>query len=168
MHGLRGVTMSRIAAEAGIGRATLYKYFPDVQSILTAWHQEQVSRHLAVLQSTKSGRGTAHQRLRKVLETFAFMTRHAAEQSGVTDLVLASLHSPDELSEPEAQLRELLKELIDEGVVEGDLRDDVPSDELALYCLNVAVSARHASSQAAVDRLITVTMAGLTSPGRSG
>src|SRR5207245_866718 len=29
-QGLRAVTMSQIADEAGIGRATLYKYFPDV------------------------------------------------------------------------------------------------------------------------------------------
>ena len=29
-HGLTSVTMSQIAAEVGIGRATLYKYFPDV------------------------------------------------------------------------------------------------------------------------------------------
>jgi AcrR family transcriptional regulator len=32
--GLLSVTMSRIAEEAGIGRATLYKYFPDVEAIL--------------------------------------------------------------------------------------------------------------------------------------
>jgi AcrR family transcriptional regulator len=37
-QGLRGVTMSRIAEDSGIGRATLYKYFPDVESILAAWH----------------------------------------------------------------------------------------------------------------------------------
>ncbi|WBO61737.1 helix-turn-helix domain-containing protein [Streptomyces camelliae] len=35
-HGLARVTMSHIAKEAGIGRATLYTYFPDVQSILIA------------------------------------------------------------------------------------------------------------------------------------
>ncbi len=29
-HGLTGVTMSQIAKESGIGRATLYKYFPDI------------------------------------------------------------------------------------------------------------------------------------------
>ena len=29
-HGLLSVTMSQIAEETGIGRATLYKYFPDV------------------------------------------------------------------------------------------------------------------------------------------
>ena len=33
-HGLRSVTMSQIAEEAGIGRATLYKYFSDVDAIL--------------------------------------------------------------------------------------------------------------------------------------
>jgi len=35
-HGLTGVTMSQIAKDTGIGRATLYKYFPDVESILRA------------------------------------------------------------------------------------------------------------------------------------
>lgn len=33
------MTMSRIAEEIGIGRATLYKYFPDVEAILLAWHE---------------------------------------------------------------------------------------------------------------------------------
>ena len=37
-HGLRAVTMSQIAEEAGIGRATLYKYFSGVEPILIAWH----------------------------------------------------------------------------------------------------------------------------------
>ncbi|MEP7020668.1 MAG: helix-turn-helix domain-containing protein, partial [Pseudonocardiales bacterium] len=37
-RGLSAVTMSRIAEETGIGRATLYKYFPDVEAIMTAWH----------------------------------------------------------------------------------------------------------------------------------
>ncbi len=35
-HGLASVTMSAIAAATGIGRATLYKYFPDVGAILLA------------------------------------------------------------------------------------------------------------------------------------
>ena len=35
-HGLRAVTMSQIAEETGIGRATLYKYFPNVEAILFA------------------------------------------------------------------------------------------------------------------------------------
>src|SRR5262245_17513296 len=35
-HGLHAVTMSQIAEATGIGRATLYKYFPGVEAILHA------------------------------------------------------------------------------------------------------------------------------------
>ena len=45
-HGLRSVTMSQIAEETGIGRATLYKYFPGVEEILLAWHAEHINGHL--------------------------------------------------------------------------------------------------------------------------
>ena len=51
-HGLASVTMSQIAAETGIGRATLYKYFPDVDAILVAWHERQVAEHLAPVSYT--------------------------------------------------------------------------------------------------------------------
>ncbi len=45
-HGLTSVTMSQIAERTGIGRATLYKYFPDVEAILLAWHERQITGHL--------------------------------------------------------------------------------------------------------------------------
>ena len=48
-HGLAAVTMSQIAENTGIGRATLYKYFPDVEAILMEWHQRHVTRHLELL-----------------------------------------------------------------------------------------------------------------------
>jgi AcrR family transcriptional regulator len=48
-HGLTSVTMSKIAAATGIGRATLYKHFPDAETLLAAWHQRQITRHLARL-----------------------------------------------------------------------------------------------------------------------
>src|SRR6266705_2400829 len=48
-RGLRAVTMSQIAEQTGIGRATLYKYFPDVDTILVAWHERLVNAHLEQL-----------------------------------------------------------------------------------------------------------------------
>jgi len=45
-HGLRAVTMSQIADQAGIGRATLYKYFPDAEARLRVWHDGQIIIHL--------------------------------------------------------------------------------------------------------------------------
>ena len=54
-HGLRAVTMSQIAEQTGIGRATLYKYFPDVEAILVAWHDRHVSGHLEQLAAPGPG-----------------------------------------------------------------------------------------------------------------
>lgn len=48
-HGLSAITMSRIADEAGIGRAKLYKYFADLEAILAAWHQRHAAEHLVRL-----------------------------------------------------------------------------------------------------------------------
>src|SRR5206468_1028464 len=53
-HGLTSVTMSKIAEETGIGRATLYKYFPDVEAILIAWHERQITRHLEYLTEVRN------------------------------------------------------------------------------------------------------------------
>ena len=62
-HGVLSATMSRIAEEAGIGRATLYKYFPDAEAVLHAWHERHVSEHLEQLTELASGDDPAEKRL---------------------------------------------------------------------------------------------------------
>ena len=74
-HGLASVTMSRIAQETGIGRATLYKYFPDVDAILAAWHDRHVTCHLDHLtQVAGQAGGSAGDRLEAVLSAYALIT----------------------------------------------------------------------------------------------
>jgi len=72
-HGLLSVTMSQIAEKTGIGRATLYKYFPDVEAILTAWHERQVTAHLAELTAARDRVTGAYERLLAVLEAYALI-----------------------------------------------------------------------------------------------
>src|SRR5919107_2993176 len=73
-HGLRSVTMSQIAEETGIGRATLYKYFPDVEAILFAWHERQIAGHLEQLAEVRDQAGDPGERLEAVLEAFALIS----------------------------------------------------------------------------------------------
>ena len=70
-HGLASVTMSQIAEQTGIGRATLYKYFPDVETILVAWHQRQITEHLDQLADVRDHARNAGERLKAVLEAYA-------------------------------------------------------------------------------------------------
>jgi len=88
-HGLRSVTMSQIADKTGIGRATLYKYFPDVDAILRAWHERQITSHLHQLAEIRDRIGDRRQRLEAVLEAYAVIahqTRRHHDPELVTSL----------------------------------------------------------------------------------
>jgi AcrR family transcriptional regulator len=158
-HGLRSVTMSQVAEATGIGRATLYKYFPDVEAILLAWHERQIRRHLGQLETARDSARSPAERLRAVLETYAFI---AHDSHGPHDADLAALlHRDEHVALSEQHLRELVRGLIVDAVTSGDVRDDVPPEELAAYCLNAIAAARSVSSKAGVRRLVDVTLSGL-------
>jgi AcrR family transcriptional regulator len=158
-HGLRSVTMSQIAEETGIGRATLYKYFPDVEAILRAWHERQIAGHLDYLTDVRDRAGDAAEGLEAVLEAYALISYeyHGSE-------LAALVHRGEHVARAEQQLRDLVRDLLTEGAETGKLRDDVPPDELASYCLHALTAAGSLRSKAAVHRLVAVTLAGCQSP----
>ena len=163
-HGLLSVTMSRIAEETGIGRATLYKYFPDVGAILAAWHERQIARHLAQLATVRDQLGKPDQRLHAVLEAYALIS-HDSHDHRDTELA-ALMHRGDQVARAEAQLRKMLLELFTHAAANGDIRDDVAADELVTYCLYALTAAGSLPSKAAVRRLVAVTIAGLSPRSR--
>jgi AcrR family transcriptional regulator len=161
-HGLRSVTMSRIAEETGIGRATLYKYFPDVEAILVAWHERQVGGHLEQLAELRDQAGEAAQRLEAVLTAHALM-QHDLRMAHGTELA-ALLHRGAHVAQAQQHLRDFIRDLLAAGAETGELRDDVAPDELATYCLHALTAASSLPTKAAVRRLVTVTLAGLRPP----
>jgi AcrR family transcriptional regulator len=162
-HGLRSVTMSQIAEETGIGRATLYKYFTDVEAILFAWHERQIAGHLEYLAEVRDQAASSGQRLDAVLEAYALIAHHS---HGHPDAELeALLHGGEQVPRARQQLRRMIRELLAEGAERGDLRNDVAPDELASYCLHALSAASSLPSKAAVRRLVAVILAGLRPPG---
>jgi AcrR family transcriptional regulator len=158
-HGLRSVTMSQIAEATGIGRATLYKYFSDVEAILLAWHERQIAGHLEYLAEVRDRAGDAGERLAAVLEAYALISH---ETHGHHNRELAAfLHRDEQVARAQQQLHHMIRDLLAKGAKSGDLRDDVAPDELASYCLHALTAASSLSSKAAVRRLVSVTLAGL-------
>jgi AcrR family transcriptional regulator len=158
-RGLASVTMSQIAEETGIGRATLYKYFPDVEAILVAWHERQIARHLQQLAEIRDHAHGPRGRLEAVFEAYALIQHqhHGTELS-------ALLHRGEHIAQAQQQLNDFIADLLADGAKAGDLRDDVPPRELASYCIYALAAASSLPSKAAVRRLVAVTMAGLRPP----
>ena len=159
-QGLRSATMSRIAARTGIGRATLYKYFRDVEAILVAWHERQITAHLEHLAALRDRTGAAEERLEAVLTAYALIQH---EHPGTQ--LAALLHRGAHVARAQQELSDLIRGLLSEGARTGELRDDVPADELASYCLHALAAAASLPSRVAVHRLVGVTLAGLRRPG---
>jgi len=155
-RGVLSVTMSQIAEDAGVGRATLYKYFSDVETILLAWHERQVAGHLEKLALLRSRPGDARGRLEAVLEAYALI-RH--ENHGGE--LAALLHGGEHMSHAHHQLTALVRGLLIEASAAGDVRDDISADELVIYCLHAITAAASLSSKASLRRLVHVILAGL-------
>ena len=127
--------------------------------VLLAWHERQISGHLAQLAALRDQAGDARARLEAVLEAYALL---AHESHGHHDSQLrAFLHRDELVAGAERQLRDMIRDLLRDAAASGDVRDDVAPDELATYCLHAVSAARSLPSTAAVRRLVSVIVAGL-------
>lgn len=163
--GLKGVSMSAIAQHAGIGRATLYKYYSDVNAALAAWHEDQVADHVDRLRAISDQPGLAHERLRRVLSTYAEIRMHSGRQAGAADLV-ASLHTSPAVDDEHHRLGRIVEQLIAEAAASGNLRDDVPPPELARFALSALEGAALGASRASIRRRVALVFDALA-PTRS-
>jgi AcrR family transcriptional regulator len=159
-HGLRSTTMSRIAEQTGIGRATLYKYFPDVETILIAWHHQHVTAHLEHLTAIRGQAGDPGARLDAVLAAYAQIVRGMAQQRHGPELTTL-VHRDEHVAGPRQQLHDLIRDVLADAAATGHIRDDITPDELATYCLHALAAAGELPSKTAVRRLVTLTLAGL-------
>jgi AcrR family transcriptional regulator len=149
------LTMATVARRTGLGRATLYRYFPDIGSLLAALHDRQVAAQLEQLSALRDQGVDPAERLEAVLEAYALMT---FDRSTVEVPVEARAVDGDPVGD-------LVRELLVESAATGSVREDVSPEELARFCVHALAAARDLPSTSAVSRLVTVTMTGLLPPG---
>lgn len=164
-HGPAGTKMADVAEQAGIGRATLYKYFPDVGAILAAWHARHIHEHLTRLEAVRNTAATPGERLGAVLGAYANIYRGRAQhrQGAPHGIALDTLlHQGEHVTRAQQQLHLLIRDLLQEAAQAGAIRDDIAPDELASYCLHALTAAGTLRSEAAIRRLVAITLHGLS------
>lgn len=136
-RGPGAVTMSAIAAEAGVSRMTAYRRYADKHALLS----ELFNRELAAIleESVAGSDGTQAQR---IIATVTNAVQRIAEHP-LMRAVLA--HEPEQLTEwmtarlgrTQRRAREVLRELVVAGQTEGSVRHGDP-DRMALTLVLVA------------------------------
>lgn len=151
--------MSEIAQRAGIGRATLYKHFADIQTLVTAWHHRQIAAHLAELSEARHRPGTAMERLEAVLRAWAGIVRGSRTHQGSGVAVL--LHQDPHVAPAQQHLHDLVRDVVADAAAAGEVRGDVPTEQLAAFALHALTATADDDPAAPVDHLVSLTLAGM-------
>lgn len=123
-RGMAAVTMSQLAARAGISRATLYKYFADVPHVLMAWVLEEVDRSLDRLEAELAGVEQPTAKLKVFVAELLAIWAGAEHRFGAEQLSAGM--PPEAAAQMEEQmdrLRGVLTEILVAGLRAGQLRD---------------------------------------------
>jgi AcrR family transcriptional regulator len=175
-QGLAAASMSQVAQRAGIGRATLYSYFPDVEHILLAWHDQEVERYHKALADELAAQPDAPAALRvfitRMIEGFAGEHGQGLDASRVE---LSAL-SPDiqrQMGNATAKLASLLHQTLEQGISSGELRPDLNLQLTTGLIMRTATAAReqvrqdHADTEQLANATIALLFGGIQAVPRN-
>jgi AcrR family transcriptional regulator len=152
-RGFAAVTLAQIGERVGVGRATVYRYFPDVETILGAWYAQERARTRDRLGEIADRYGPS---LDCLLEALRVQAR--AEHEHPFSKLAVCLHGNEMAAGADNELRRTFETLLEDAVNAGHVRDDVPLQELAHFCVLAASGAATATSMSAVERLLALTV----------
>ena len=147
--GFQKVSMSEVASRTGITRATLYKYFADVDAIFVEWHRRMLEKHLAHVEAIAHGGGKAADRLTDILLFFAMIAlRHHGTRFA------EALHDREHARVAEERLVAVVERIVAEGIDAGTFRADLSPREAAVFLQGSLSGVHRLSDEAAVKRLV--------------
>ncbi|WP_427890375.1 TetR/AcrR family transcriptional regulator [Kribbella sp. GL6] len=151
-------SMRAIATEAGVGIATLYRHFPTRESLVDAVYQDQVLRLTAGARELLAELDPP-EALRRWMDLFGDWI---ATKNGMLDTLLAMVESGEIAhAHTRTQLLAAIDELLDAGRASGELRGDVPAEDIAAALIGIFTVASSPAHKALADRLLNLLMDGL-------
>ena len=162
-----GASLAEIAENSGIGRATVYRYFPNREELLEELALESIRLCDQALQGVGENAGGAAQTLRLTLEALTPLAHHLHFLS----VEYGVIKNPEVARGYERQTRETL-ELLEAMKAEGSLSLDIPTtwarialDHL-LYGAWEAVEAGEIAPKEAANYIYRTFIHGLATPPR--
>ena|SRR5215470_9437574 len=130
--GYAETTVEDITEAADVGKGTFFNYFPSKEHILLAFGEMQLERLEAVVRDTRHSRKPTSEVMHGLI---ARMTEAPIRNPAIVRALLqAHLSSPgirEQMLKIQARHRRLLGELLRYGQARGEVRRDLPAEELA-------------------------------------
>jgi AcrR family transcriptional regulator len=117
-----GANLAAVASEAGVSRATLYRYYPNREALLEALVIHALSQAGAGLADAGLERASVEEAIERIVRALVSVGDRYA--------VVASEQLKCDPAIPERLIGTPIRAVLDRGVKEGLIRDDIPSDVL--------------------------------------
>ncbi|HEY3467201.1 MAG TPA: TetR/AcrR family transcriptional regulator [Amycolatopsis sp.] len=151
-------SMRAIAHEAGVGIATLYRHFPTRESLVDAVYRDQVSRLTAGARELLA-RFDPPAALRRWMDLFG---EWIATKNGMLDTLLAMVESGEIAhADTRTELLAAIDDILEAGRASGELRADVPAEDIAAALIGIFTVTGAPRHQAMAARLLNLLMDGL-------
>jgi AcrR family transcriptional regulator len=156
-------TLDDVAARAGVGVGTVYRRFPDKETLLSATFADLFDR-LAVLAEEALTRDGGWEGLAHFLRQCGDLL---AGDRGLRDLALASGYGTEELSALRGRLSPLVERLVARAQAEGTLRADVRETDVRVLLFMLSEVAYHGGGvrPGLHARYLQIFLDGLRAPG---
>jgi TetR/AcrR family transcriptional repressor of mexCD-oprJ operon len=142
------LSMSAIAAEAGVSRPTLYAHFKTIGAIVEAAVERSVNESLAAIEAVEPAAGPPGEALHRMAEaSWGELARFEALGRGAAEHV-----SPGALHRTHGPLMEHMLALVERGQRDGTFRTDLPADWLVTMFYSLVHAADEHASAPGVDR----------------
>ncbi|WP_307818457.1 helix-turn-helix domain-containing protein [Streptomyces sp. MBT62] len=152
-------SLEDVARRAGVGIGTLYRHFPNRQSLMSAVFEDAVGELLARSRELQS----APQPCVALVSWLREMVAHASEYRGLSRALMAVADDDTSaLGRCSAPIREAGGALLSRAQDAGDVRGDVEIGDLLQLTHAIALAAEgNPGDPELADRLLTLTLRGL-------
>lgn len=153
------VAMVRIAAAADVGVGTVYRHFPDKDSLIDAVLDEAFAELIGAAE-----RGLSTDDAWSGLVSFLQeVGRMHAVNSGLREIVVGSAVGRERAAAMRRRLRPLLRRLVERAHEQGALRDDITPEDIPMILWATAAVVERAGAVApdAWQRLLALIVDGL-------
>jgi AcrR family transcriptional regulator len=165
--GFSETSMREIAAAAGVGKSTLYDYFPSKDHVLLSYVEEELQALTGTLQAIAAQETTAQERLQHMV--FTYMEYLAANEDFYTRLSSQvqrlALESLERIQRKRHALQDVLRQVVEDGIREGSFRqvDSLLATRVILSALTPAVYATRPSGSRShmMEEAFTLLLRGL-------
>lgn len=143
-HGLDSVQMQDIADAAGIGIATLFRYFPKKDKLIVAVAIQNLERTSEGIEKITQQTKSAYDRFDDLLG-FLLRSQHSDRNESYkfreafesyASFTKEPLPGIEDYIDMQKQVTELLFPLIEDGKSDGSIRTDIPVDKVLMTIIN--------------------------------